>query len=208
MKLDHLNRWPPVLGICLVSAILLPCVACAAPISLSGTTNTTPPNKSRVKFSIGDSFTAVMDLDVGNAVGQPDWPLGFSGHSARYKGINGSIKATIGGMSWSFTPDALDIRDDFVDDSGKVRQPLDVWHLQAAGPHGLLLVIGLWQPGGSAIDNTDLFVPETPYAFGSATWALFAPSFDPDTGQQLPRLDCVAYGPIERWIAASPNPPR
>ena len=205
MEFDRLNRWLPLLALCLVSSIVLPRLAYAAPTTLSGTTDKTPSNNSIFKFSIGDSFKAVMDLDISKAAGQADSPPGFSGHGMRYTGIAGSIVATIGGVSWSFTPDALVIRNDLVDDAGKVPGRLDVWHLQAAGPQGLLLAIGLWQLDGSAIDNPSLFVPETKGAFSSASWALFAPSFDPDTGQQLPRLDCIASGPLEGWAPPSPN---
>jgi hypothetical protein len=205
MKFDRLNRWLPLLAFCLISSSMLSRLAHAAPITLSGTTDKAPSNNSIFKFAIGDSFTAVMDLDLSKAVGQADLPPGFTGHWMRYAGISGSIEAMIGSVAWSFTPDALVIRDDVIDDAGKVSRPVDSWHLQAAGPQGLLLAIGLWQLNGSAIDNPDLFVPETPDAFGSATWALFAPSFDPKTGQQLPRLDNIASGPIERWAAPLPN---
>lgn len=95
----------------------------------------------------------------------------------------------------------LVIGNDFVDDAGKVSGSVDIWHRHAAGPRGLLLTIGLRQRDGSAIGTPDLVVPETTDAFGSATWALFGPSFDPQTG----RLANVASGVIEGWAVASPN---
>jgi len=205
MEFDRLNRWLPLLALCLVSQIALPRCAYAAPITTSGTTEMTPSNNSIFKFSIGDPFRAVMNLDLSKAERQAESRPGISGHGMRYTGIAGSIDATIGGVSWLFTPLFLVIGNDFVDDAGKVPGPVDIWHLHASGPHGLLLTIGLWQRDGSAIENPDLFIPETTDAFGSATWALFAPSFDPTTGHQLPRLDSIASGIIEGWAAPAPN---
>jgi hypothetical protein len=119
MEFDRLNRWLPLLALCLVSSIALPRLAYAAPITLSGTTNMTPSNNSIFKFSIGDSFTAVMDLDLIKTVGQAESRPGVSGHGMRYTGVAGSIEATIGGVSWSFAPLFLVIGNDFVDDAGK-----------------------------------------------------------------------------------------
>jgi hypothetical protein len=95
----------------------------------------------------------------------------------------------------------LVIGNDFVDDAGKVSGTVDIWHLHATGPHGLLLNIGLWQRDGSAISSPDLFVPETTGAFASATWALIEAGFDP----QPRRLANVASGFIESWAVPSWN---
>ena len=154
----------------------------------------------RRRPTIPFSFTAVMDLDLSRAVGHADSPSGSSGDAVRYTDIAGSIEVSLGGVAWSFTPAALIIRNDVVNDAG---QPSDVWLLQAAGPDGLFLFVDLLQRDGSAIDDAHLFVPQTTDAFGSARWNLFAPSFDPKTGQQLPRLDRIAGGPIAGWAAAS-----
>ncbi len=182
--------------------ISLPCLTHAAPITISGTTDSTPSSQSIFKLSLGDSFKAVVNLSLSRAVGKAHSLPGFSVSGMQYSGIAGSIEVTIGGVSWSFAPDAIVIGNDLVD--GKVyRQPADLSLLQAAGPDGLLLIIEMLQRDGSAIDKLDLFIPETTDSFGSAHWALYAPSFDPHTGHQLPRLDDIADGPIEGWAASS-----
>jgi hypothetical protein len=193
-----LNSWPWLLALCLACSIAATPRAHAAPMSLVGTTTQTS-NNALLTVSIGDSFAAAIDLDLSRATGQAELRPGISGNGERYTELGGSIEATIGGMSWTFRPLFLVIGNDFVDDAGKVPGPVDIWHLHAVGPHGLLLTIGLWQPDGSAIGNSDLFIPSTTAAFGSATWALFGQSFDPQTGHQ----SVVASGLIEGWAASS-----
>lgn len=194
-----------LLASCVLSSIAWPRLAPAAPLALSGTTATTPPNDAIFKLSAGETFTAVLDLDVRKAVGGLELVQGLSGERMRYAGIDGSIEANFGGVSWLFTPLFLVVGNDVIEDAANVSSSaVDFWHLHAQGPQGLLLTIGLWQRNGSAIDQADAFVPDAPDAFASATWALFAPAFDPATGQQLPRLDNIASGRVETWTEEAP----
>ncbi len=183
------NRWlMRAAGLCAA----IPCLACAAPLDLSGTTDSTPSNHSVFKLSRGDSFTAVVDLDIGAAKGHSYPSRGISKPGVQYTGIRGKIEANIGGVEWSFTPYGIMIDNDFVDDARKrYPRPADIWELMAKGPDGLILIIGLVQHDGSAIDDEALFLPAMTEAFDSATWYLAGPSYDPATGHQLPKLDTI-----------------
>lgn len=208
MKLNCSALRLPLLVFGLLSSIAVYRSASAAPTMLSGTTTQASSNNSVLKLSIGDSFAAAMDLDATKAVGQVEARPGISGEGMRYTGISGSIEVTIGGVSREFSPLFLVIGNDFADAAGAVSQPVDLWHLHAVSPDGvLLLTIGLWERDGSAIDSAELFIPEETEAFASATWALFAPP-DRIAAPAPPRLDNIASGVIDRWITPFANPRR